>query len=88
MAWTLKFDPSATKQLAKLDKPVSRLIIRVLEEKLAGTKDPRKFGEALTGGLRGYWRYRIGDYRVICELRDHELLVWVVAIGHRREIYR
>ena len=88
MAWTLRFTETALKQLKKLDKQTSDLITRVLEQKIARTADPHLFGKALTGELRGYWRYRIGDYRIICELKDQELIILVLAIGHRREIYK
>ncbi len=88
MAWTLKFTASAVKQLKKLDRDVGDQIIRVLEIKVARSENPRAFGKALTGELKGFWRYRIGDYRVICELKDDELIILALAIGHRREIYR
>ena len=88
MAWTLRFTETALKQLKKLDKQISDLITRVLRDKIATSPDPRLFGKALTGEFKGYWRYRIENYRVICELRDKELIILVVAIGHRREIYK
>jgi len=88
LAWTINFTKSALKQLAKLDKPTARLIVRFMEEKIAGADDARRYGHALVGDQKGRWRYRIGDYRVLCELRDNELLVVVIEIGHRKEIYR
>lgn len=88
MAWKISFTKNALKQLKKLDKPTARLIVGFLEEKIAGTSDARKYGHALIGDQKGRWRYRIGDYRVLWELRDKELLVVVITLGHRREIYR
>ena len=88
MAWTLKFTNTALKQLEKLDKPIADQITRILEGRVAKSSNPRAFGKALTGELRGYWRYRIGDHRVICELKDRELIILALAIGHRRDIYR
>jgi mRNA interferase RelE/StbE len=88
LAWTISFTKTAVKQLAKLDKPTARLIVRFMEEKIAGSDDARRYGHALVGDQKGRWRYRIGDYRVLCELRDNELLVLVIEVGHRKEIYR
>jgi mRNA interferase RelE/StbE len=88
LAWKVSFTKSALKQLSKLDREIARLIVRFLEEKIAGSSDARRYGHALVGDLKGRWRYRIGDYRVLCELRDSELLVIVISVGHRREIYR
>jgi mRNA interferase RelE/StbE len=88
LAWTLKFTNTALKQLEKLDQPTADQITRILEGKVAKSANPRAFGKALTGELKGYWRYRIGDYRVICELKDRELIILALAVGHRRDIYR
>jgi mRNA interferase RelE/StbE len=88
LAWTLRFTDSALKQLKKLDQPIADQITRVLETQIAESADPRAYGKALSGELKGFWRYRIGNYRVICELRDRELVILALAIGHRKEIYR
>jgi mRNA interferase RelE/StbE len=88
LAWTLRFTETALKQLKKLDKRTADQITRILEERVARSANPRAYGKALTGELKGFWRYRIGDYRVICELKDRELIILALAIGHRREIYR
>lgn len=88
MAWTLRFTETALKQLGKLDEQIADQITRVLQGRVAKSVNPRAFGKALTGELKGYWRYRIGDYRVICELKDRELIILALAIGHRRDIYR
>ncbi|MFZ0663144.1 MAG: type II toxin-antitoxin system RelE/ParE family toxin [Acidobacteriaceae bacterium] len=74
--------------MSKLDRETARLIVRFMEEKIAGSPDARRYGHALVGDQKGRWRYRIGDYRVLCELRDSELLVIVITVGHRKEIYR
>ncbi len=88
MVWKISFTKNAVKQLGKLDRETARLIVRFMEEKIAGSSDARRYGHALVGDQKGRWRYRIGDYRVVCELRDNELLVVVITLGHRREIYR
>jgi mRNA interferase RelE/StbE len=88
LAWKVSFTKNALKQLSKLDREIARLIVGFLEEKIAGSSDARRYGHALAGDLKGRWRYRIGDYRVLCELRDSELLVIVISVGHRKEIYR
>ena len=87
MAWTTKLTDNAERQLSKLGKPVAKRITRYLRERLLTLPDPRLIGEALVGNLQGYWKYRVGDYRLICELRDTELLILVVEVGHRKEVY-
>jgi len=74
--------------LSKLDRAVARRITDFLDFRLAQSEDPRRLGEALSGPLGQLWRYRVGDYRLLCELQDGRLTVLVVKIGHRREIYR
>ncbi|MGH8705755.1 MAG: type II toxin-antitoxin system RelE family toxin [Burkholderiales bacterium] len=88
MVWTVEVGGFAERQLRKLDPPVRRRILDWLHERIEGCKNPRHFGEALKGGRAGLWRYRIGDYRVICEIQDQRLVVLALAVGHRREIYR
>jgi mRNA interferase RelE/StbE len=88
MAWKIEFTDIADKQLSKLDRPVKNRIINWLDERLTNCDNPKLWGDALVGELSGMWRYRIGDYRVICELRDNELVVLVIELGHRREIYK
>ncbi|MEQ1592736.1 MAG: type II toxin-antitoxin system RelE/ParE family toxin [Thiobacillaceae bacterium] len=88
MAWTIEYTDTAKKQLRKLDKQVARQIVDYLDERVAHQSDPRGTGKALTGALGGLWRYRVGDYRVICELRDGALVILVLRIGNRREVYR
>ncbi|MCW8860506.1 MAG: type II toxin-antitoxin system RelE/ParE family toxin [Deltaproteobacteria bacterium] len=87
MAWTIEIDSFAEKQLRKLDRPVQKRLLGWLLDRIEGCKNPRHFGEPLRGELSGLWRYRVGDYRIICEIRDEKLIVLALAIGHRRGIY-
>jgi mRNA interferase RelE/StbE len=87
MSWAYRFDERALKELRKLGKPAQLGIIAYLDERVAGENDPRRFGKGLKADLTGLWRYRVGDYRILCQLKDAELLVLVVALGHRRDIY-
>ena len=88
MAWTIEYADTAMGQLRKLDKQTARRIVDYMDERIAGLEDPRSTGKALTGPLGGLWRYRVGDYRVICDIQDGALRVLVVLVGNRREIYR
>lgn len=89
MAWTVEFNVFAERQFHKLDRAVQKRLLNWLADRLEGCKDSRHFGEPLKGGgLAGLWRYRVGDYRIICELHDDRLVVVAIAIGHRREVYR
>ncbi len=87
MGWTVEVSNYAEKQLRKLDKPVQKRLLDWLEDRIEGCKNPRHFGDPLRGEMAGLWRYRIGDYRVICEIQDQQLVVLALAVGHRREIY-
>ena len=89
MAWIIEFDPAAAKELRKLEPPVARRILDFLRKRLAVLDDPRSIGEALRGSTLGeYWKYRLGDHRVIARIVDQRVLIVVVRIGHRREVYR
>ena len=88
-AWTVEFADSAAKQLRKLDQSVARRIVAFLRERVATAADPRSLGAALKGDELGqFWKYRVGDYRVIAEIREREIRVVVVRLGHRSEVYR
>ena len=87
MAWTVEVSNYAEKQLRKLDKPIQKRLLDWLDDRIEGCKNPRHFGEPLRGEMAGLWRYRIGDYRVICEIQGQQLVVLALAVGHRREIY-
>lgn len=78
----------ALKAIGKLDRTAQRRIFDFLESKIQGIDDARKLGHALRGDQHGLWRYRVGDYRLICSLEDARLVVLVLQVGHRREVYR
>lgn len=88
MAWQIDLTATSAKQLAKLDRGEAKRITTFLRERLATIDDPRSTGKALTGPLGGLWRYRIGDYRVICEIQDSVVRILVVEVGHRRDVYQ
>lgn len=87
MAWTLEFDAAARRQLRKLPRDIGERILAGLEQ-VAALENPRQRGKAMVGERAGYWRYRIGDYRVIAKIEDGRLVIVVIAVGHRREVYR
>jgi mRNA interferase RelE/StbE len=76
------------KQLLRLDRTASGRILGWMESRLAATDNPRQWGKALKGVYAGKWRFRVGDYRIICQIRDDELLILALDVGHRRDIYR
>ncbi|MDK4704147.1 MULTISPECIES: type II toxin-antitoxin system RelE/ParE family toxin [unclassified Rhizobium] len=89
MAWTIEYARSARKFVEKLNPETRKRIRSFLEERLATLHDPRQVGDALQGARLGnYWRYRVGDYRIICDLQDSRLVVLVIEIGNRRDVYR
>ena len=87
MRWAYSFDERALKELKKLGKPAQREILKYLDERIATDADPARFEKALRGDLAGLWRYRVGDYRLICSLREGQMLVLVLKVGHRRDVY-
>lgn len=89
MAWRVEFDPDAVKDLKKLDKQIQARILDFLRERLARLDNPRELGEPLAGSKLGnYWKYRVGDWRIICDLQDQRIVVRVLRVGNRREVYR
>ena len=88
MAWTIEYADVARTQLRKLDKAIARRILNYMDQRVARLADPRTMGKALHGPLGDFWRYRVGEFRIICELRDEALRVLVVRIGNRKDIYR
>jgi mRNA interferase RelE/StbE len=89
MASTIEFSPVAQKELKKHDPQTAKRILKFLNERIAPLDNPRLIGEALTGSeLGNYWKYRVGDWRVIAEIQDKALRIIVVRIGNRREVYR
>lgn len=89
MAWAVEVSAGARKALSKLDPAAARAILKFLDEKVARASNPRTSGKALTGSTLGnFWRWRVGDYRVVADIQDRTVTVLVVRIGHRREVYR
>ena len=87
MSFRVEFTESARRELKKLDKYTQKIILLWLKKNLDGCDNPRAHGKALTADRVGQWRYRIGDYRVIAKIEDDKLIILVIALGHRREIY-
>jgi mRNA interferase RelE/StbE len=89
LAWTIEVDERAARQMGKLDRPDALRIRNFLRDRLATLDDPRQLGKALQGSKFGnLWRYRVDDFRIICDLQDTRLVVLVVGVGNRRDIYR
>lgn len=87
MGWRVEFTDQAWRELRSLDHQVQRQIQKYLRERIAGEYDPRRFGKALTGNKLGLWRYRIGDYRLVCSIEEDRLIVLVLRTAHRKEVY-
>jgi len=85
--WTVEFDDRARRELRKLDPKIQKTILRYLRERIAVVEDPKHIGKPLRLHLAGLWRYRVGDYRLICRIEENRLVVLVLKIGHRREVY-
>ena len=81
------YSEEALKSLKKLDRPVQKLIISYMD-KIALLEEPTARGKSLSASLRGFWRYRVGDYRILCEIQDEKLIICVVDIDHRKNIYK
>lgn len=89
MAWRVEFSPAADRQLSKLDPQTAQRILKFLSTRIAQLENPRSAGQALQGERLGeFWRYRVGDYRLICKIEDERIAVLMLQIGHRREVYR
>lgn len=89
LAWRIEFEGAALKELAKLEKQVARRILGFLRERVAVLDDPRSVGEALKGSRLGeFWKYRVGDYRIITNIEDGVMRILVLKIGNRRDVYR
>ncbi len=87
MVWKVEFDPAAARELRKLGAPARKSILRYLRTRIATPENPRRFGKPLVGNLDGLWRYRVGDFRLVCRIEDYILVVLVVRVAHRREVY-
>lgn len=88
MAWTIEFDRTAERELAKLPAQDAKRILRFLHERVRPLANPRNIGEALKGPLGGFWKYRVGDFRIIAAIEDHKVKILIVRIGNRRDVYR
>ena len=87
MTWSVEWDERARKELRRLDPAVQRQILGYLRQRIARPDDPRQFGRPFSGGRRGLWRYRVGAYRLVCQIEEDRLVVLVLVVGHRKEAY-
>jgi mRNA interferase RelE/StbE len=87
LVWTIELTATAEKQLKKLDRKWQGIILDYLEDEIASLSDPRSRGKGLVGDRKGIWRYRVGDYRILCQILDAELVIVAVTIRHRRDVY-
>ena len=89
MAFEIEFDPAAVKDLSKLDRSVQQRLLAFLKSRVATLENSREIGEALAGAtLGGYWKYQVGDWRIICDIQDRRIVVRILRVGNRRGIYR
>jgi len=88
MAWRIEFERAAERELGKLDPQNARRILNFLNDRVRPLENPRSIGEALRGPLGNFWKYRVGDFRIIAAIEDHMLRILIVRIGNRREVYR
>ena len=89
MAWKVELDPAAERELGKIDQQTARRILTFLHSRVAQLEDPRSIGSALKGSRLGaFWKYRVGDYRIIASIEDGALRILVMRIGNRKEVYR
>jgi mRNA interferase RelE/StbE len=89
LAWIIKYTSAASKQLKKLDKSVALRLLDFMDQRVASAEDPRTLGKSLKGPKLGeYWRYRVGEYRIICNIQDGQVCILVIEIGNRQDIYK
>jgi len=88
MKYQVIYEKKAVKQLKKLDKSQSKILISWIEKNLKDTENPRKYGKSLKGNFNEYWRYRIGKYRIISRIDDNKIIINIISIGHRSNIYK
>jgi mRNA interferase RelE/StbE len=88
LAWRIEIARTATKQITKLDHQAQKSILNFMRERLAPADNPRQWGRALQGERRGLWRYRVGDYRLICDIQDEKITILVLELGHWKDVYR
>ena len=87
-SYSVIISPAAEKTIAKLDKPVQQRIQKYLKDKLIGCENPRKYGKVLEGDLKNFWRYRVGDYRLVAEIQDDKILILIVDVDKRNDVYK
>jgi mRNA interferase RelE/StbE len=87
LVWIIEWDERAIKDAKRLGIQASREIVEYLKKRIATAQDPRRFGKALTGDKSGLWRYRVRDYRILCRIEDKRLIVLVLGVGHRKNVY-
>jgi len=87
MMYEVKYTKRAVKQLKNMDKSIASFILTYIKEKLIGCSDPRRYGKSLQGELSDKWRYRVGNYRILAKINDDEVVIVVVEVGHRKDIY-
>ena len=88
MSYKLKFEKNALKSLTKIDSNQRILLMAWIQKNLDQCENPRSHGKALSGKLNNYWSYRVGDYRIVVEIIDNELIIIIISVGHRRDIYK
>jgi len=88
LVWTIEWDDRARKELKRLDRQVQREILRYFKKRIATDQDPRRFGKPLSRELQGLWRYRVGDFRMICNIEDEHVVVLVLGVAHRSTVYQ
>lgn len=88
MTWRIEFEDKALKEFSRIDSTNQRRIVRYLRERIANADNPRLLGTSLRGQLSEYWRYRVGNYRILCDIQDEALIVLVIRVAHRSKVYR
>jgi len=88
LTWSVEWDDAAVKELRKLDKQAQREILQYFRKRIATKEDPRRFGKQLIADKAGLWRYRVRDYRMICSIEESTLMVLVLRVGHRKDVYK
>lgn len=89
MVWTIKYDENVLKSLSKMDKPIAKRILDFMTKRVSTLENPRTIGEALRGDKLGdYWKYRVGDYRIITHIEDNVMTIMVLRVGNRRDVYK
>jgi len=87
LAWRIEFEDAARKELKNIDRKAQERILKFLRERISPADNPRICGKALKGALGAYWRYRVGDYRLVCRIEDEKVLVLILRVGHRKNVY-